>query len=86
MLEKIFELADKCDKRDTTIRKKPDIYQDGTIRYVFDMDSMPYSDESDKAQNALIDFLLKNCHYCEEDFMFFVCHFNGFEVEIDYYD
>ena len=86
MLEKIFELADKCDKKDTSIEKEPHIYPDGRVNYCFGMDLMPWSEESEKAQEALIDFLHENCLSSEEGFLYFICYFDGFEVEIDYYD
>lgn len=85
MLEKIFGLADKCDKRDTTIRKIPDIYQDGTIRYVFDITD-PWTEESEKAQSTLLDFLAENCFHYEDGFMYGLYSFDDFEIEIDIYD
>lgn len=86
MLEKIFELADKCNKKDTDINKIPVVYDEGRVSYFISM-THPFDCESNNAQDTLLDFLANNCLASNHvAFMHDVYRFIGFEVEVVFFD
>lgn len=86
MLEKIFELADKCNKRDTDVNKRPTISPEGKASYFIAM-THPFSDGSADAQDALLNFLNENCLTSSHTgFMHDTYHFMNFDVDVVFFD